>query len=191
MATAHKFQSQSGKTFTAEKVGDRYIINGIAKAEKQFCYFLLLGVEAEKFCAAMGAPANSRVQIVLDRAESSRLVAEFAKEQEQMLAALPIQYRIEEKTVNADGDIVVIGKKIVEFKVDADGNEHVIIVREYTNRELDGMELTADTATEVIEKVYAAREARKQAAAETAANAHHYEITYHGDHEMWNGVRMD
>lgn len=46
MATAHKFKSQSGKTFTAEKVGDRYLINGVAKAEKQFGYFLPVGTEA-------------------------------------------------------------------------------------------------------------------------------------------------
>lgn len=186
----HQFTSKSGKTFTAEKVGDRYLINGVAKAQKQFGYFLLVGAEAEKLCTALGAPATSRIQVVLDRAEYSRLVAEFAKEEEQALAASPIQYRIEDKTVNADGDIVPIGKKIIEYKIDADGNEHIIIVREYTNQEVDGMELTAETAVEVIEKVYAAREAKKQAEAEAAANAHHYEITYHCDHEMWNGVRM-
>lgn len=186
----HQFTSQSGKTFTAEKAGDRYVINGVAKAQKQFGFFLLVGTEAEKLCAALGAPATSRVQIVLDRAEYSRLIAEFAKEEEQALAALPIQYRIEDKTVNADGDIVPIGKKIIEYKVDDDGKEYVIIVREYTNQELDGLELTAENAVQVIEKVYAAREARKQAEAEAAANAHHYEITYHGDHEMWNQIRM-
>lgn len=191
MATAHKFKSQSGKTFTAEKVGDRYLINGVAKAEMQFGYFRLGGTEAEKLCASLGAPANSRVQIVLDRAEYSRLVSEFAKEAEEALAGLPIQYRIEDKTVNADGDICPIGKKITEYKVDADGNEHIIIVREYTNQELEGMDVNPETAVEVIAQVYAAREARKQAAAEAAANAHKYEITYHGDHEMWNGVRMD
>lgn len=152
-----------------------------------FLFFIALN---EKFCDSLGAPANSRVQIVLDRAEYSRLVAEFAKEAEEALAGLPIQYRIEDKTVNADGDICPIGKKIIEFKVDADGNEHIIIVREYTNQELDGQELTAETAAEVIANVYAAREAGKQAAAEAAANTHEYEITYHGDHEMWNGVRM-
>lgn len=186
----HQFTSQSGKTFTAEKVGDRYLINGVAKAQKQFGCFLLVGADAEKLCTALGAPATSRVQIVLDRAEYGRLVAEFAKEEEQALAALPIQYRIEDKVVDADGDIVPIGKKIIEYKVDADGNEHVMIVREYTNQELDGMELTAETAVEVIANVYTAREARKQEAEQAEANAHKYEITYHGDHEMWNGVRM-
>ena len=191
MATAHNFLSKTGKNFTAEKVGDRYLINGVALAKKEYGYFLLVGAEAEKLCTSLGAPAYSRVQIVLDRAEYSRLVAEFAKEAEEALAGLPVQYRIEDKTVDADGDICPIGKKIIEFKVDADGNEHIIIVREYKNQELEGMEVTPETAVEVIGKVYADREARKQAAAEADANAHKYEITYHGDHERWNGVRMD
>jgi hypothetical protein len=130
---AHEFTSQSGRVFTAEKRGEKYIINGCAVAEKNFCWFGVNGLEAEKLCANIGAPKNTSVKIVLDRAEFSRLMAAFSAEQEEFLSSLPTQYRVEDVFVNADGDMVPIGKKITEYKVDESGNEYVIIVREFKN----------------------------------------------------------
>ena len=184
----HEFKSQSGRVFTAEKNNGKYIINGCAVAEKNFCWFGANGIEAEKLCANIGAPKSASVKIVLDRAEFSRLMAAFAREEQEVLSGLPLQYRIEDIFVDADGDKVAIGKKITEYKVDESGNEHVIIIRQFKNNELDGQDITEKNMAEIIERVYAIREDRKNSA---ASKEQEYEITYHGDHEMWNGVRMD
>lgn len=184
----HQFKSQSGRVFTAEKINGKYIINGCAVATKNFLWFGVEGKEAEKLCANIGAPKTPSIKIILDRAEFSRLMAAFTAEEEQALSNIPVQYRIEDILVNADGDMVAIGKKIIEYKVDQSGKEHVIIVREFKNHELEGLQITAENIGEIIERVYTAREEKKIAA---ASKWPEYEITYHGDHEMWNGVRMD
>lgn len=183
----HEFKSQSGRVFTAEKRDGKYIINGCAVATKNFMWFAVNGAEAEKLSANIGAPKTSSIKIILDRAEFSRLMAAVAAEEEEALSSLPIQYRIEDIFVNGDGDMVAVGKKITEYKVDKSSKEHVIIVREFRNSELRGEEITVENIDEIIERVYAAREERKI----TASKQPEYEITYHGDHEMWNGVRMD
>jgi hypothetical protein len=190
----HEFKSQAGRVFTAEKRGEKYIINGCAVANKNYMYFEIKGVEAEKLCANIGAASaakNTNLKIMLERAEYSRLMAAFSAEQEQCLSSLPTQYRLEDVFVNADGDMVPVGKKITEYKVDGYNNEHVIIVREFKNNELD-QEITEENYNEIISSVYAARESRKRA--QEIADAEKksgYEITYHGDYEMWNGVRME
>lgn len=182
----HEFKSQSGRVFTAEKNNGKYIINGCAVATKNFCWFGVNGKEAEKLCENIGAPKNPSVKIVLDRAEFSRLIAAFATEEEDYLSRFPVQYRIEDILINADGDMVAVGKKITEYKVDEYGNEHVGLVRKFKNNELDG-DITEENMAEIIDRAYAIREARKIAA---DSKEQEYEITYHGDHEMWNGVRM-
>ena len=190
----HEFKSQAGRVFTAEKRGEKYIINGCAVANKNYMYFEIKGVEAEKLCANIGAASaakNTNVKIMLERAEYSRLMAAFSAEQEQYLSSLPTQYRVEDVFVNADGDMVPVGKKITEYKVDEYGNEHLIIVREFKNNELKNQEITEENYNEIIGSVYAARESRKiaQEIAEPEKKSG-YEITYHGDYEMWNGVKM-
>ena len=184
----HSFKSASGRTFTAEKKDGNYVINGCAVATKNFCWFGVNGKEAEVLCENLGIAPNTSIKIIIDRAEFSRLMEVFANETKEAIAKLPVQYRIEDITVNADGDIVVVGKKIVEFKTEASGVEHIIIEREYKNAELTSVEVTVENAPQIIEQVYATREAAKIA---EAAKKPEYEITYHGDHEMWNGVRMD
>lgn len=185
----HKFHSQSGRVFTAEKNNGKYIINGCAVATKNFLSFGVNGKEAEKLCANIGAPPSASVKIVLERAEFSRLMAAFAAEEEAVLSGLPVQYRIEDIFVNADGDVVPVGKKVTEYKVDESGNEHVLIIRQFKNNELDGQEITEENVAEIIESVFATREQARKIA--EASKEQEYEITYHGDHEMWNGVRMD
>ena len=183
----HEFKSQSGRVFTAEKNNGKYIINGCAVASWSFGSFAVNGKEAEKLCENIGAPKNSSVKIVLDRAEFSRLMTAFAKEEQEVLNYLPMQYRIEDIFIDADGDKIVVGKKITQYKVDESGNEHVIIIRQFKNNELDGQEVTEKNMAEIIDRVDRVREARKIA---PCSKEQEYEITYHGDHEMWNGVRM-
>ena len=141
---------------------------------------------------------------------ANKMLQEAARVHQVYMDSLPVQYRLSYDGINADGDKVATKVIIDAFKAYGQGQEEIIITQKWPAsffpvseaQKLAGnsgwengwywVELNEEKKNELAasfaEKAQAKREAEK---GEIEKNDTGFQIEYHGDHEIWNGIRMD